>query len=264
MADDPVLLAIDVARGIGWLTLNRPDIHNAFNDVLIARLADALLELESDRRVRVVALTGAGRSFSAGADMHWMQRMAGYSFDENLTDARAATALMRRLDCLAKPTVAVVQGSAFGGGVGLVAACDMAIASDAAQFSLTEVRLGLIPSIIGPYVLAAIGARQARRYVLSAERFSAVEARRIGLVHEVVPAAELAAAADRLLDAVAANGPAAMAAAKTLIADLAGRPIDDATEELTARRIAEIRASAEAREGLAAFLAKRKPVWPEH
>ena len=262
MSDDPVLVAVDAGRGIGWLTLNRPDIHNAFNDVLIARLAEALRELEADGRVRVVALTGAGRSFSAGADMHWMRRMAAYSFDQNLTDARAATALMRTLDRLAKPTVAVVQGSAFGGGVGLVAACDMAIAAEEAQFSLTEVRLGLIPSIIGPYVLAAIGTRQARRYILSAERFSAVEARRIGLVHEVVPGAELAAAADRLLDAVAANGPAAMAAAKNLIADLTARPINDEVQELTARRIAEIRASDEAREGLAAFLEKRPPLWP--
>jgi methylglutaconyl-CoA hydratase len=169
---------------------------------------------------------------------------------------------MRTLDRLPKPTVAVVQGSAFGGGVGLVAACDMAIAAEEAQFSLTEVRLGLIPSIIGPYVVAAIGVRQARRYVLSAERFSAAEARRIGLVHEVVPGAELAAAADRLLDAVAANGPASMAAAKNLIADLAARPIDEGTAEMTARRIAEIRASDEAREGLAAFLEKRKPIWP--
>ncbi len=262
MAENPVLLSVDAGRGIGWLTLNRPDIHNAFNDVLIARLSEALRALEADARVRVVALTGAGRSFSAGADMHWMQRMAGYTFEQNLADARAATALMRTLDRLAKPTVAVVQGSAFGGGVGLVAACDMAIAAEEAQFSLTEVRLGLIPSIIGPYVLAAIGARQARRYVLSAERFSAAEARRIGLVHEVVPGAELSAAADRLLDAIAANGPAAMAAGKNLIADLTGRPIEDGTAELTARRIAEIRASDEAREGLAAFLEKRKPIWP--
>ena len=262
MADESVLVSVDPARGIGWLTLNRPDIHNAFNEELIARLSEALRMLEADARVRVVALTGAGRSFSAGADMHWMRRMAGYTFEQNLADARAATALMRTLDRLAKPTVAVVQGSAFGGGVGLVAACDMAIAVEEAQFSLTEVRLGLIPSIIGPYVLAAIGARQARRYVLSAERFSAAEARRIGLVHEVVPAAELAAAADRLLDTLAANGPAAMAAAKTLIADLAGRPIDDGIAELTAKRIAEIRAGDEAREGLAAFLEKRKAVWP--
>jgi methylglutaconyl-CoA hydratase len=206
-------------------------------------------------------LAANGKSFSAGADLNWMRRMAEYSYQQNLTDALALAELMRTLNTLAKPTVAKVQGPAYGGGVGLVACCDLAIASEAASFSLSEVKLGLIPAVISPYVVNAIGERQARRYFLTAEPFSAHEAQRIGLVHEVVPPQELDAALAKLLATLAGNGTAAMVAAKDLARAVSRGPIDMVMIEDTARRIAEIRTSAEGREGLAAFLNKRKPAW---
>ncbi len=259
MSDQLVLQKID--KGVGRLTLNRPEVHNAFDDALIAQLTAALLSLEADRRVRVVILAAAGKSFSAGADLAWMQRMAGYSEAENLEDARALAGLMSTLDRLAKPTVAVVQGAAFGGGVGLVACCDIAIASEAASFCLSEVKLGLIPAVISPYVVAAIGPGAARRFVLTAERFSAQQALNLGLVHEVVPADRLEETAEHILDHLAHGGPRAQADAKDLVLSLAGRPIDRALIEKTAERIARIRVGEEAREGLAAFLEKRKAEW---
>ncbi len=260
MSDVPVLVEVD-REGIGWLTLNRPRVHNAFNDDLIARLGDALNRVAADPLVRAVALRAEGRSFSAGADLNWMRAMADYSENENLTDARAAAEVFRTLDALPKPTVAVVHGSAFGGGVGLVAACDIAIAAEEAMFTLSEVRLGLIPSIVGPYVIGAIGARQARRYFQTAERFSAAEAQRIGLVHQVVPADGLADAVSTVLKSLVGNGPNAMAAAKSLVRDIAGHRVDDDLVEDTSRRIAGLRASEEGREGLNAFLDKRPPAW---
>jgi methylglutaconyl-CoA hydratase len=211
--------------------------------------------------VRLVVLAASGQSFSAGADLNWMRRMADYSYQQNLADALALAELMRTLNNLAKPTIAKVQGPAYGGGVGLVACCDIAVASETASFSLSEVRLGLIPAVISPYVVNAIGERQARRYFLSAERFGAREAQRIGLVHEVVAAEELDGAVARLLDTLAGNSPAAMAAAKDLARAVSRGPIDATMIEDTARRIAEIRASPEGREGLNAFLDKRKPSW---
>ena len=259
MSDELVLQRID--KGVGRLTLNRPELHNAFDDRLIAQLTAALLSLEADRRVRFVVLAAAGKSFSAGADLAWMQRMAGYSEAENLEDARALAGLMSTLDRLAKPTVALVQGPAFGGGVGLVACCDIAIASEAASFSLSEVKLGLVPAVISPYVVAAMGPRAARRFVLTAERFSAEEARDLGLVHEVVPADRLEAAGARILALLAEGGPEAQADAKDLVLSLAGRPIGRALVEETAERIARVRVGEEAREGLAAFLEKRAPNW---
>ena len=186
MTDAPLLVDID-QNGTGWVTLNRPDVHNAFDDVLIAELTAALERLGTDRAVRAVALRAAGKSFSAGGDLNWMRRMAGYSPDENRRDAEGLAAMLGTLSHCAKPTLALVQGAVLGGGVGLVAACDIALAAEEATFCLSEVKLGLIPATIGPYVIAAVGERQARRYALTAERFDAMEAMRIGLVHEVVP-----------------------------------------------------------------------------
>ena len=259
MSDQLVLQRIDA--GVGRLTLNRPEVHNAFDDALIAQLTAALLSLEADRRVRAVVLAASGKSFSAGADLAWMQRMAGYSEAENLADARALAGLMSTLDRLAKPTVALVQGAAFGGGVGLVACCDIAIASEAASFSLSEVKLGLIPAVISPYVVAAMGPGAARRFILTAERFSAAQALALGLVHEVVPADRLEETGQKVLDHLTQGGPRAQADAKDLVLSLAGRPIDRALVEETAERIARIRVGEEAREGLAAFLEKRKAEW---
>jgi methylglutaconyl-CoA hydratase len=228
---------------------------------LIAGLTRKLQALGADDGVRVVVLTGAGRSFSAGADLNWMRRTATYGEAENLADARALAGLMRTLNELAKPTVARVNGAALGGGTGLVACCDIVVASERATFGTTEVRLGLIPSVIGPYVLAAVGPRQARRLMLTGERISAAEAARLGLVHEVVADEELDAAVERILGELLKGGPAALTAAKRLVRDLAGRPIDPDLIDDTARRIAALRVTPEAREGVGAFLEKRTPGW---
>ena len=249
------------AGGVAWLTLDRPEIHNAFDDRLIALLTAELARLGEDDAVRVVVLTGAGRSFSAGADLNWMRRTATYGEAENLADARALAKLMQTLDQLAKPTVARVNGAALGGGTGLVACCDIVVASERAVFGTTEVRLGLIPSVIGPYVLAAVGPRQARRLMLTGERISAAEAARLGLVHEVVADDRLDAAVDRIAGELLKGGPDAIAAAKALIRDLAGRPISAELIDQTAQRIAALRATPEAREGVGAFLEKRTPGW---
>ncbi len=258
MAD--FLEAVD-GRGVATLTLNRPERHNAFDDGLISGLTEALERLGAAARVRAVVLASTGASFSAGADLGWMRRMAGYSEAENLADAEGLARLLFVLDRLPKPTCAVVQGNAFGGGVGLVACCDMVVASGAARFGLTEVRLGLTPATISPYVLAAMGARQARRYFLSGELFSAVRAQALGLVHEVVSPEDLAAARDRWVDGVLMGAPGAQAAAKDLVFFCEGRPVDEALRAATAARIAGRRVSAEGREGVAAFLEKREPAW---
>jgi methylglutaconyl-CoA hydratase len=247
--------------GVVRVTLNRPDVHNAFDDRLIAELTDALARLGQNDSVRAVVLTGAGKSFSAGADLNWMRRMAGYSDEENLADARGLASLMQTLNELPKPTVARVNGAALGGGTGLVACCDIAIASEKASFGTTEVRLGIIPAVIGPYVVAAIGPRHARRLMLIGERIPAIEAARIGLVHEVVPADGLDVAVDAVLENLLRCGPKAIAAAKQLVRDLTGRPITADLIDDTAKRIARLRATAEAHEGIAAFLEKRRPAW---
>ncbi len=260
MTETPLLMEIDDA-GTAWLTLNRPEIHNAFDDTLISDLAEALTALAGNPSVRVLVLAAEGKSFSAGADLNWMRRMAAYSVDENVEDATVFSRMLNALDRFPRPTVALVKGAVFGGGIGLVAACDIAIAAEDTVFALSEVRLGLIPAVISPYVVAAIGARQARRYMLTAERFGASDALRFGLVHKVVPSEELRAAGDLILGILAANGPAAIAEAKDLIFAVAGRPVDDAVLDDTARRIARLRASDEGREGVAAFLEKRKAAW---
>jgi methylglutaconyl-CoA hydratase len=254
-------LGTETAQGLAVVRMNRPDVHNAFDDHLIAALTTELRRLDQSPEVRVVVLAANGKSFSAGADLNWMQRMARYSEAENLRDAVAMAGLMRTLHGMHKPTIARVQGAAFGGGVGLVACCDIAVAAAEASFSLSEVRLGLIPSVISPYVIAAIGEREARRYFLTTERFSAEEAMRIGLVHEVTTGDRLDEAVTNFAGQLLKGGPNALAEAKKLIADVAHRPLDDALMEETARRIASIRVSPEGREGLSAFLEKRPPAW---
>ncbi len=255
-----IILQID-ARGVATLTLNRPEKHNAFDDIIITDLLQALGKIEKNDSIRVLVLRAAGMSFCAGADLDWMRRMADYDFEQNLADARRIAQLMYRLNRLNKPVIARVQGSSFGGGVGLIACCDIAIASQDAIFSLSEVHLGLIPSVISPYVIAAIGSRAARRYFLSGERFDAARALQLGLVHELVEPESLDASLEQCIDALLNSGPSAQAAAKKLIGQVQGRAIDEALIEETARRIAEVRASDEAREGLTAFLEKRKPDW---
>jgi len=247
--------------GVAFVTLARPKLHNAFNEDMIGELTSALSGLGTDASVRAVVLAAEGASFSAGADLDWMRRTATYAPAENLADAERLAELMRVLNTLPKPTIARVQGTAFGGGVGLVACCDIAIASDTAVFCLSEVRLGLIPAVISPYVVAAIGARAARRWFLTAERFVAAEALRLGLLHRVVEADDLDEAVDHMLTALLAGAPRAQAAAKDLIFAVADRPVSPELIADTTRRIAERRAGTEGREGVAAFLEKRPPVW---
>lgn len=254
---------LDVERqdGVATLWMNRADKHNAFDETLIDDLARAAREVGEDASVRVVVLAGRGKSFSAGGDLDWMRRAAGYGLDQNRADADALAAMLRAIAELPKPTIARVHGAALGGGMGLACACDIAIASDNAVFATSEVRFGLIPATIGPYVLRAIGARQATRYFQTAERIDATRALAIGLVHEVVAADALDTKLTELVAALRSGGPQAQVASKRLIADIAGKTIDDALIDDTADRIARIRATDEAREGLGAFLEKRPASW---
>ena len=248
-------------KNIATITLNRPLIHNAIDDQVIFELMNLLRDLEQKPQVRAVLLTAAGASFCAGADLQWMKRMSTASQDDNLRDAEQLAGVLRRLNIFPRPTIALVQGAAYGGGVGLLAACDIAIASEGSHFSLSEVKLGLIPAVISPYVIAAMGARAARRYFLTGERFDAQEALRLGLVHELVPGDQLLRTADRVIAALLEGGPRAHTEAKRLIFDVAGKPIEPAVIDETTRRIATIRATPEGREGVTAFLEKRKPSW---
>lgn len=252
----------EIDLGVGIITLNRPERHNAFDDMLIAELASAIDDMAADPTVRVLVISSTGKSFCAGADLNWMRRAAGYSSEENLRDSRALAGMLRRLAQCPKPTIARIQGPAYGGGVGLVACCDIAIATFDAEFSLTEVKLGIIPAVISPHVIAAIGERYARRYMLTAERFSAAEAYRIGLLHEMVTDDEaLDEALSEIIDGIMKNGPRALAECKQLISAVAWKPLSDAVVEDTAQRITRLRASEEGREGMSAFLEKRKPNW---
>lgn len=253
-------LATTIEDGVAILTLDRPEMRNAFDDALIAALTRAYEEAGADPKVRAILLQASGPVFCAGADLNWMRRMAGYSPEENLADAMALGRLMRTIDQSPKPTLVRVHGSAFAGATGLIAASDIAVAVPEAEFAVTEVRIGLIPAVISPYLVRAMGARQARRYFLTAERFSAATALGLGLVHEVVPPDELDAAIARHIKALKAASPAAIAATKDLVAAV-DRPLDDAVIEDTARRIAHQRGSADGREGVTAFLEKRKPTW---
>ena len=243
------------------LRLHRPELHNAFDADLIAALTSALASVAEDPAVRVVVLEGAGPSFSAGADLNWMRGMANATEAENRVDALALARLMRTLDELPQPTIARVHGAAFGGGVGLVACCDIAIGAPEAKFGLTESKLGLLPAVISPYVIEAIGARQARRWFATAELFDAAEAHRIGLLHAVVPADQLDAAVDRQIDLLLKAGPVASREAKVLVRRVAAESDRNRLDTDNADLIARLRVSPEGQEGLGAFLQKRKPGW---
>lgn len=255
-------VSTDIDGPVAVVTLNRADKHNAFDDSLIAELTETFKALDANAAVRVLVLSAAGKSFSAGADLNWMKRMAAYSEAENLRDASALAKLMRTLHGLSKPTIARVQGAAYGGGVGLIACCDMAVGTHDAAFALSEVRIGLIPAVISPYVIAAIGERAAHRYFLTGERFDAAEGFRLGLLSELMPTEDaMDAKIEELVNAILVSSPAAISAAKQLIAAVARRPIDDRLGADTAQRIASVRCSADGREGVGAFLDKRKPNW---
>jgi methylglutaconyl-CoA hydratase len=253
-----------IADAVARITLDRPEVHNAFDDTLIARLTETLETLEADPAVRVVVLAAAGKSFSAGADLAWMQRMANYNHAQNLDDARALAAMLRKLNRLPQPTIARVQGAAYGGAVGLVSCCDIAIGTEQARFCLSEVKIGLIPATISPYVIAAIGARAARRYFISAEVFNAKAALELGLLSEVVPAADLDAGIDKHIEQLLQNGPLAVAAAKRLALDMSNREISAELIEDSCACIADIRVSEEGQQGLQAFLNKTAPAWSKH
>ena len=255
------ILNVEKAGGVARVTLNRPQIRNAFDDVLIGELTQVFRDLDADASVRVMVLAGNGPAFCAGADLNWMKRMAGYSYEQNLADAGALAEMLKTLDRMTKPTIARVHGAAFAGGVGLVAACDIAVGTPEAKFCLSEAKLGLSPATISPYVLRTMGERMARRYFLTAEVFGAEEAHRIGLLSALVPAAELDTAIDPLVAQLLGCGPAALAKIKDLIRLVASGEVDNAMIASTAQRIAEIRVSPEGREGIASFLEKRKPSW---
>ena len=254
-------LTVTNQGAIRILTLCRPDVRNAFNDDVIAELKNAFIEAGLAADVRCVVLAAEGPAFCAGADLNWMRRMADYTRDENLADAGQLAAMLRTIYECPKPTLARVQGDVFAGGVGLVAACDMAVSVDTATYCLSEVKLGLIPATISPYVVRAMGARASHRYFLTAERFSAAEAHRVGLVHEVVAADALDAKVAELTSALVSASPNAVRACKRLVQDVAEREIDDALVAHTVAGIADIRASAEGKEGVQSFLQKRKPSW---
>lgn len=243
------------------VTLNRPEVRNAFNEALIAEVTAAFNELGQRGDLRAIVLAAEGKAFCAGADLNWMKAMAGYSWEENHADATRLADMLWAIYSCPVPVIARVQGDVYAGGVGLVACADIVVAVDAAGFCLSEAKLGLLPATIGPYVVKALGEQASRRYFVTAERFPADEAKRLGLVHEVVTADALDAKVDEITAAIAANGPAAVRACKRLVKDVAGRPVTPELRDDTARRIADIRASAEGREGVQSFLNKSKPSW---
>lgn len=254
-------LHIQTNGPVARVTLNRPEVRNAFNEGLIAELTAAFTELGQRSDLRAIVLAAEGKAFCAGADLNWMKAMAGYSWDENHVDATRLADMLWALYSCPVPVVARVQGDVYAGGVGLVACADIVVAVDAAGFCLSEAKLGLLPATIGPYVVKALSEQASRRYFVTAERFTAAEAKRLGLVHEVVAADALDAKVDELVAAITANGPAAVRACKQLVKDVAGREITPALRDDTARRIADIRASTEVCEGVRSFLNKSKPSW---
>ena len=255
------LLLLEVSAGVARVELNRPEVRNAFNEKLIGEIAQMFFELGQRDDVRCIILAANGTAFCAGADLNWMRSMADYTREQNLADAGQLAAMMRTVYECPKPTIARIQGDVYAGGTGLVAACDMAVAVDTAYFCLSEVKLGLVPSTISPYVIRAMGARAAHRYFLTAERFNAFEALRIGFVHEVVAADALDAKVAELSQALVNAGPAAVKLCKKLIQDVAGHDITPELVKMTVGSIADVRVSAEGREGLQSFLQKRKPNW---
>ena len=256
-------LEVKVEGALATVWLNRPEVRNAFNETTIAELTDVFSALDTCHQVRAVVLAARGPAFCAGADLNWMKKMAGYSREENLADAAGLAAMLRAIHDCAKPVVARVQGDCYAGGMGLAAACDVVVAAEGAYFCLSEVKLGLIPATISPYVIRAMGAQPARRYFLTAERFSATDAARLGLAHEVVAADALDDTVANLVKALVSASPDAVAAAKLLVRDVAGQPLTDALVDDTVVRIADIRASEQGREGVRSFLEKRKPSWLE-
>lgn len=260
--DGDRVIGLSVAQAVARITLNRPERHNAFDSRLVAELAEAFERVAESDDVRVVVLAAAGKSFSAGADVEWLQQFAAQPRDANAAQAMRIAAMFQRLYTLPQPTLAIVQGSAFGGGLGLVAACDLAIASQQARFSLSETRLGLVPAVIGWYVQQAIGARAATRYALTAEVFPAAEALQLGLVHALADTHDaLMKTAEEWTGRILGNGPAAVRATKRMLAELRGRACDASLVTDSARRLAEAGAGEEAREGISAFLARRPPAW---
>lgn len=254
-------LLLSFHQGVATVTLNRPEVRNAFNDEVIVELTAAFLALSERDDVRAVVLAANGSAFCAGADLNWMKRMATYTREENLADGRGLARMLEVIYTCPKPTVARIQGDVYAGGMGLVAACDMAVAAEAAHFCLSEVKIGLIPATISPYVIRAMGSRAAHRWFLTAERFSAAQAHGMGLVHEVVPADQLDAQVQAITGALVAAGPDAMRACKRLLHEVGGREITPGLIDRTVEGIADIRASQEGREGIRAFLEKRKPAW---
>ena len=257
---DKVITQID-SRGIARVILNNPDKHNAFDDQMIIKLTEAFEAVATNSDVRIMLLQSEGKSFSAGADLGWMKRMARYSYQQNLGDAHALAAMLKALHQMPIPTIARVQGAAFGGALGLISCCDIAVASSKASFALSEVKIGLVPSTISPYVIAAIGERHAKRYFMTAERFDANTALQISLVHEAVEERFLDDKVEQLITMILSNGPEAVVAAKQLAFAISGKAIDSSLIEHTCEVIAGIRISAEGQEGLNAFLDKRKPHW---
>jgi methylglutaconyl-CoA hydratase len=254
-------LAVAVADRVATVTLNRPDVRNAFNEITIAELSLAFDELGRNDELRAIVLDANGPAFCAGADLNWMKKMAGYSHAENSEDAARLAEMLRAIYLCPKPVIAKIQGDCYAGGMGLVAACDIAVSVNSASFCLSEVKLGLIPATISPYVIRAMGENAARRYFLTAEKFSAQEAHRIGFVHDIVPADALDAHVAAIVNALVTSSPNAVREAKVLVREIAGKTVDAAMVVDTAERIANVRASDEGREGVASFLEKRKPSW---
>jgi methylglutaconyl-CoA hydratase len=254
---------LDIRRdaGVARVFLNRPDMRNAFNDAVIAELTQAFRTLGADPALRVIVLGGHGKAFCAGADLNWMRAIGHYSWEQNRADAQALADMLNTVYSCPLPVVGRIQGDCYAGGMGLAAACDVLVAAEGLHFCLSEARLGLLPATIGPYVLRALGEQASRRYFITAERFTAAEAERLGFVHELCAPDQLDARVDAIVQTLLANGPAAVKACKQLVHDIAGQPITPALREDTARRIADIRASAEGREGVQAFLQKRSPPW---
>ena len=254
-------LDVKVVGMVATVTLNRPDVRNAFNEFTIAELSLAFNELGRNEQVRAIVLAANGPAFCAGADLNWMKKMAGYTHAENAEDAGKLADMLRTIYLCPKPVVAKVQGDCYAGGMGLVAACDIAVATSATCFCLSEVKLGLIPATISPYVIKAMGENAARRYFLTAEKFTAQEAHRIGFVHDIVGAEALDAHVEAIVKALVTSSPNAVREAKVLVREVTGKTVDSALMVDTAERIASIRASDEGREGVASFLEKRKPSW---